>query len=237
MIPYGYILIYKSHQMYKKMSSHYEELKDISDMPNSIHKVISEYNVRRPPSLSDGCAHNTLNIQRAASFHLRNNIDKPITYVDNEEQKISNECDKNEQIVALENNYIYINHSLRFVCHIAFISIFETIFFFKYVSKLEDGGINNVVMNLVQNMAQSCSNLTSVERLYIHKYILPLINISNIMKQSYSTFQDRQNHNNMLYIRSWIYVGFIGFIFFIGLVGSYLRSIPMNIRNIVLENI
>lgn len=186
---------------------------------------------RRPPSLSESYAHNPGNIQRASSFQIRNDLEL------NSDKHLTVERVDIPNIQESLQWTMYITLLLRFVCHIALISMFETVFFFSYVSKLEDSGITNVLSNLVQTMTQSCGNLTAIERSYIERYIVPYINVSNLLEQSDNMLQIRQAHNHILYIRSWIYVGFISLLFVLGIVGSYLRSMTMNIGAILLENI
>jgi len=187
--------------------------------------------MRRPPSLSESYAHNAQNIQRASSFQIRKEL---------ELDSYQNPTVENADIPNIQEPIqwtVLITLLLRFVCHIALISMFETIFFFTYVSKLEDSGITNILSNIVLTMTQSCGNLTGIERSYIRQYIITHINVSNILQQSAAMLHIRQAHNHTLYIRSWIYVGFISLLFGIGIVGSYIRSMPMDIRTILLENI
>ena len=177
----------------------------------------SEY--RRPVSLSDSFTFSEQNIQRAASFHTihkPNPIDKPI--------------------VIPPNSTLW-NTVLKFILHICLISVFETVFFFQYVAKLEDSGILTTIGSFSNSIVYSCMNLTKQEKTYINTYISPHINISDILYNGNSMRNSRMNHNHILFIKSWIYVCVLLSFFVVCTCIAHFRKFQLDVRIIIVENI
>ena len=199
----------------------YEELKDVSRMnSNSLNISLSEINkLRRPVSLSDSFAFSTQNVERAMSFRSREQI-IPLTQ-------------------EIRNNHwdFYADLFLRFLFHICLISIFETIFFFHYVSTLEDKGIVSTIQTFSNVLIDSCENIPISEQTYINLYIGPYVNSSYIKQEGVEMYNLRLFKNNQLFIRSWLYVGAIGITFIVFYCISILLKLKINIKILVLENI
>ena len=201
----------------------YEELKDTSEMAEgSLHRMQSEiHHLRRPPSLSDSYATSIQNIERASSFRCR---ELPII------------IERNEPLPVNDYYEIVSNLVLRFLFHIFLISIFETVFFFHYVSLLEDNGILGTIDSFTGTIVQSCSNLTVVERSVINKYIAPYVNVSNIKRIGSSVHYDRLAANHALFVKSWLYVGSIGGLFAFVYSLSYIKHTKINLYAVFVEN-
>ena len=89
--------------------------------------------------------------------------------------------------------------------HISLISLFETIFFFQFISKAEDSGILKTIDGYVYDLADSCmawpANVTSAVR-QILQLVVSAQNVSAIAADSASR---RSAANTDLQIQSWIY--------------------------------
>lgn len=202
----------------------YEELQETSEMNNgSINRVKSDiHNLRRPPSLSDSFAFTEQNIERASSFRYR---ELPTVHED-----VGVVC----EICPYE---LYVNLGLRFLFHICLISIFETIFFFHYVSSLENNGIVGTIDSFTNALVYSCSNLTYQERSWIQTYISPYINVSTILRNGKNMYMIRSSNNAVLYIQSWLYVVFFASAFGLLLSVALLQKMKVNVYSVVYENL
>jgi len=101
-----------------------------------------------------------------------------------------------------------------FLFHITLISLFESIFFFTYVSSLEDKGILSTIQDYVNPLLNGCSNWTSEDKVLALDILNTVLNVSTLQQDAYAATQYRADFNHTLFIRSWIYVG--------GLAGSTL---------------
>jgi hypothetical protein len=102
-------------------------------------------------------------------------------------------------------------HTLHFVYpflfHITLISIFESAFFFAYVSTLEDNGILNTIQNYVNPLLQGCWNWTAQDRVYVEEILNTIVNTTTLSQEAIIAAQDRSTINASLMHRSWGYVG------------------------------
>jgi hypothetical protein len=94
-----------------------------------------------------------------------------------------------------------------FLFHITLISIFESAFFFAYVSSLEDSGILNTIQNYVNPLLQGCWNWTTEDRVYVNEILNMIVNTSTLSQEAITAAQDRSTINASLMHRSWGYVG------------------------------
>jgi hypothetical protein len=90
-----------------------------------------------------------------------------------------------------------------FLFHITLISIFESIFFFTYVSSLEDKGILNTIQDYVNPLLQGCWNWTVEDRTLLNT----ILNTTALDQQAIIASNNRAAINTILFNRSWIYVG------------------------------
>jgi hypothetical protein len=126
-----------------------------------------------------------------------------------------------------------------FLFHIWLISIFETVFFFTFISKSEDQGILKTVDNYIFAAANSCSNISSNATAFLN-YVIPLfVNSSNIATDAANALQQRNATNEKLLIQAWMYVGSL-FILLVGAgaVAKWKRLLTRrSLVKILLENI
>lgn len=91
--------------------------------------------------------------------------------------------------------------------HIFFISSFETIFYFLYVSKSEDGGIMNTINTYYMPLIQSCDTWSDKTREFLLYLLQNEINKSVIDAKGVYALEDREGHNNILLDWSIAYSG------------------------------
>jgi hypothetical protein len=111
------------------------------------------------------------------------------------------------------------------------------VFFFLYISKLEDNGINNTVGGFIQDAVGVCNNFTVLEKVVANDVLSLFLNGTLLIDQGNAAFASRSTINHMLFLQSWIYVGSLG-VFFLLLVGiAKLRRIHIKWKKLVWENI
>jgi len=104
--------------------------------------------------------------------------------------------------------YLQILHFLYpFLFHITLISIFESAFFFAYVSTLEDNGILNTIQNYVNPLLQGCWNWTTQDRIFAEKILNLILNGTTLSEEATVAEASRSTINASLMHRSWSYVG------------------------------
>jgi hypothetical protein len=211
------------------MNSHYSELKDLSQLRGSLNTIVSvkhNQGMRRPPSLSESYAWDPDNIERL-QYEQQKAIRIPEQTVSIEPPPIP---------TTSSNETIVINFSLRLLFHISFISLFESLFFFFYVSTLEDSGILNVVGGFIQSAVHTCSNSTQIERLWINTILSYFINASQIYSNGQTALATRSIQNTKLMTRSWYYVGGCSGLCFLMVVYAKFRRIRIYWKKVILEN-
>ena len=221
------------------MDDAYTELKSVPEMKGSINAVISQQKkFYRPPSLSESFAWTAENVLRANASNtslalMVSPAESPLQQSPEPPPPILQE--PLTKFVCSEGKII--NYTLRFLFHITLISIFESVFFFLYISKLEDNGINQTVGTLINDMISSCSNYTPVERNITNDILNLFVNSTLVIQQGNDAFVLRSVINNNLFIRSWIYVGGLGGFFILLTIISFLRKVNVKWTKLVWENI
>lgn len=208
------------------------ELKNVESMPGSINALVStNKRLRRPPSLSESFAWTPENIERANLVPLIPSSEK-LNVLPEEVPQVPV-----QQIIHYKYEKQIVEVVIKLLLHITLIGIFETLFYFLYVSSLENNGIENTVNTFINNAANSCTNLSFLEIQVIDSILSPFINASQVIQQGNSEEVVRTGYNEEISKRAWAYVGGLMGLFM--LVTGYIikRKIPVNWRYIVLENV
>lgn len=126
-----------------------------------------------------------------------------------------------------------------FLFHVWLISIFETVFFFAFISKSEDQGILNTVDSYIYAAVNSCAHWSPNSTAFVNE-ILPLfVNTSNIAADATRALQQRSATNEKLLIQAWMYVvGLFTLLVGAGAVAKWKRLLTRrSVIKILLENI
>ena len=99
---------------------------------------------------------------------------------------------------------------LRFLIHITLISVFETVFFFLFVSKDEDAGILAATTHYTDAIVQSCSGFTYNESAFINLILERYVNGSSIIGAGATAAAHRQAVNAGLMRQSYFYIAGLG---------------------------
>ncbi len=127
--------------------------------------------------------------------------------------------------------------AIRFTMHIVMISLFETLFFWLFVSRTEDQALISLVNGYVANTLQQCSNFTSNQSIVVHEILQALINQTDVNAAASTAAASRAAINNTLLRNSWIYFGAL-LIGLSGLTGAAkLCHLQINWGYIIAENI
>jgi hypothetical protein len=231
------------------MSFEYAQLRGCTETRQTIQKP----DVYRPVSRSDSFTHSPANRTRAALFPLGLQWQQsqqsqlpllphsPTSYVhDFSLNQVQRQHHIREVIIEPTPPscpHRIIVQGLRYSFHITLISVFETVFFFLYVSKLEDDGINNTIQYFVDGALQSCSNLSQEDTQILNVRIDPLVNITNVRNDAIQTQLSREAHNSVLLTQSWFYVGGFGGIFLILVFTALMSKIQIKWGKLIVENL
>ena len=214
------------------MYENVNELKTVDSMPGSINELISTNNrLKRPPSLSESFAWTPENIARANRIPLISLSDK----VD-----IDDIC---PVVVVVEPSIKYWKYEkaivevfIKLLLHIVLISIFETLFYFLYVSSLENNGIETTVNTFINDAVTNCMNLSPLEIQVIDDFLDPYINATQVIATGNNAGIQRMIYNELVSRRAWAYVGGLMGLFMALTVYIRCRRIKINWWYIIFEN-
>jgi hypothetical protein len=210
------------------MTDAYFEMKGVPEMKGSLNSVISaQRKMYRPPSLSESFAWTEENVLRASNTSLDLMVSAP--------QKSPTPSETPKPPCCTVGKLV--NNTLRFVFHITLISIFESVFFFLYISKLEDNGINKTVGTFVNDAVNTCSNLTDSQRIITNDVLTLFLNGTEIIADGNKAQQTRSIINKALFNRAWIYVGSLGTLFAFLTIGAIYSKIRIKWIKLIWENI
>jgi len=214
------------------MYENVNELKTVDSMPGSINELISTNNrLKRPPSLSESFAWTPENIARANRIPLISLSDK----VD-----IDDIC---PVVVVVEPSIKYWKYEkaivevfIKLLLHIVLISIFETLFYFLYVSSLENNGIETTVNTFINDAVTNCMNISPLEVQVIDDFLDPYINATQVIATGNNAGIQRMIYNELISRRAWAYVGGLMGLFMALTVYIRCRRIKINWWYIIFEN-
>ena len=120
--------------------------------------------------------------------------------------------------------------------HIFFISTFETIFYFYFVSKSEDNGIKSAFDVYYTPLIQTCGNWSNSTHMLLENYISYGPNKSVIDSRGLVATADRNIRNTQLLNTSILYSVFCAFLFFFMAIIAYLSKIRVRWAKLLLEH-
>jgi len=126
---------------------------------------------------------------------------------------------------------------LLFLIHITLISIFETVFFFMFVSKDEDNGILSTTAHYTDALLDRCHGLNKNQTAVLNYVLVQLFNASAIEAAGATAVSKRTTFNLELLYRSWMYVGgLFGSIIVVGVFSKW-RQYRIHWFKIIAENL
>lgn len=217
------------------------ELKDVDSMPGSINQLIStNKRLKRPPSLSESFAWTPENIERANQVPLilsseRLNIiqEESIVIIPTELVKI----ESNQPVIYWKYEKQIMETTIKLLFHITLISIFETLFYFLYVSSLENNGIETTVNTFIDGAVNGCENMTPIQIEIIDDLLEPYINGTDVIIEGNIAQSQRVSYNESISVRAWAYVGGVIGLFIVATVYIRIRKIEIRWKVVILENL
>jgi hypothetical protein len=127
--------------------------------------------------------------------------------------------------------------AISFLFHILLISIFETLFFFLFISKSEDMGIQNTINGYVQGVVSQCSRWSKNESSAVSDILALFLNASDILKDASSAGDKRRYYNLMLQVQAWVYVLILLLVFTITALAYSIRKVPIKWKSVLVDNV
>jgi len=127
--------------------------------------------------------------------------------------------------------------SLRFSVHLSLVAIFETLFFWLFVSKTEDAVLIHLMNTISTKLLVKCSTLTNNQKVIFLDIVNIFVNQTQIQGAGAEAATARADYNNGLRINSWLYVG--GLVSLVaGLSATvHLKRVEIHWRQLWLENL
>lgn len=106
-------------------------------------------------------------------------------------------------IIAWPSSDRVMTMCLQICVHLTLISLFETIFFWQFVSQTEDTALTSLITDYVSDLTNSCVALTPAQR----SVIGALINVTAIDGGGQVAYAARYAYNRQLEQLGWLYFG------------------------------
>ena len=129
------------------------------------------------------------------------------------------------------------NLLVKLLLHLTLLSAFESLFYFFYVSSLEDGGIRRTIDVFINSAVQQCQNMTDTEIQIINDFVDPLVNTTLIIAEGNSSELTRRHINNKLMDLSWEYAGGLMGVFTALTLYALVRRLDVDWKNAILDNV
>ena len=94
--------------------------------------------------------------------------------------------------------------SLRFSVHLSLVALFETLFFWLFVSKTEDAALIKLVNSYLGGLLNNCDSMNGTAFMEI---IDLFVNQTLVQSRGASAAAARAAYNGSLLLNSWLYVG------------------------------
>jgi len=192
---------------------------DFSEGMGSVNASVSLHPGRRPLSMSESWAETPSNRERAQ--HLLDAVQLP---------PLPSEEETEGTLFCASQHLLLIS----FLFHITLISLFETLFFFLYVSALENTGILKTVGGFTNTLLRDCQQLGPEGRSLLEWAIAPYANATEEKGVHASLTRAAFNHN--LQLLSWYYVMGLTVAFFAAAGFGCYRRLRIPWRRLLLEN-
>lgn len=189
--------------------------------------------VTRPPSYSDSFFFLPVNseplIVRPA---YEDSLSTPPTSSNRLEQLIDNQQPKHPYTICER----WVTRGLSFTCHLVLISVFETVFFFHYVSVSEDAGLQSTLDSYLAKILSNCHTWSPNQTALLNDLISMFINATQVEERGAQAAVQRQTFNDMLQVRSWLCSSVIGALFLVCGTASCVYRLRIAWRRMAIEN-
>jgi len=127
--------------------------------------------------------------------------------------------------------------SLRFSVHVTLIALFETLFFWVFVSKKEDSSLVGLVNDYAGELLSQCDSMNTSQRIVFMDLVDMLVNQTQVASQGAAAAAARDLANGALLTNSWVYFGSLVVLTGGLAAGAKYRRLPVHWRQLVCENL
>ena len=111
------------------------------------------------------------------------------------------------------------------------------LFFFLFISKSEDEGIQNTIGGYVEGVVSQCSAWSKNESAAVSEILALFLNASDILSAAYQSGEQRLFYNLMLQVQAWVYVLILLLVFTIAALAYLIREVPIKWKSVVIDNV
>lgn len=127
--------------------------------------------------------------------------------------------------------------AVYFTFHVLLISLFETLFFWQFVSRQEDGALTGLVNTYTDRAFSVCTNMTTQERFALRTWLSMFLNTTIVLEDATTAATNRHAFNEALLRNSWLYFGGMATTFGLLTSTAVLRRIPLRWAHLIGENV
>jgi len=182
---------------------------------------------RRPPSYSDSLLYLPETIHSEPLF-------KPLINESIHDPLPTDMVVPSKEYTPYEKWY---NRFMGFGLHLTLISLFETVFFFHFVSQSEDAGLRSTVDSYVNGVLNSCGNWTANTTVAVDEALSLFINVTDVYQQNQIANISISQHNSRLQLQAWMYVAGLCSAVAIGAGVGRCAKLRLAWRRILIENL
>lgn len=124
--------------------------------------------------------------------------------------------------------------ALRFSVHLSLVALFETLFFWLFVSKTEDTALIKLVNSYVNGFLNNCNSINGT---IVMDVMNLFINQTQVQSRGATAAALRAAYNNNLRVNSWVYVGCMGTLATTLAASAAYCRVPIQWRQLGLENL
>ena len=191
--------------------------------------------IRRPPSYSDSLLYlpelSQAPLVPYRSLQLQEPLLSPKTDID--EFTEPRPLTPSRTFTVAETWY---NRLLGFAFHITLISIFETVFFFQFVSQTEDKGLQKMVEGYVNGILTSCDTWSPNTTLFVNEALTLFINTTTVQEEGQQAVQNRHSQNDALQLQAWLYMAGLASVTVVTVLLGHQASLRLAWKRILIDN-
>jgi len=125
----------------------------------------------------------------------------------------------------------------RFVFHLTLISLFETIFFWQFISKSEDSALILLVNHYAASTLSDCRAMSPTQRQITTDFLNLFLNQTRADAAGADAAATRDTYNAILIRNSWLYFGGLAVLFVILAALSLQKDYAIHWRSLLAENL
>jgi hypothetical protein len=125
---------------------------------------------------------------------------------------------------------------LGFGVHLSLVSLFETLFFFLFISKSEDAGLENMINNYITGVLTTCNTWPANTTAVVNDILSVLINKNQTLALAAQAATTRAAFNHTLFVQAWLYVAGLASLVALGTTASLCTRTRIAWGRVLVEN-